>query len=117
MTVKERITEISKATGISEDVVRRVLNAECESVAATLKKGEKSTLIGRCTFIPTLCTKPEVDENTGKIVAKKVIGVRVAPSKSMLARLEDICEEDFNKNDSERYQIPNLAALQIEGLV
>ena len=50
MTVKERIQDIMDICGLSEDIVRRVLAAERESIKKSLRRGEKVTLIGRCTY-------------------------------------------------------------------
>lgn len=52
MTVQERIDDICKKSGMSEDIVRRVLNAEKASVIESLKRGERATIIGRCILRP-----------------------------------------------------------------
>lgn len=117
MTVSERIKDISKRSGLSEDIIRRVLNAECESTAESLAKGENVTLLGRCTFIPSVCPKlvRGTDVEAPKIV--KSIGIKIKPSKSMLARLEDLSVESLEDPDDVVYEIPHLATMQIEGLV
>ena len=38
MTVKDRVADISKRTGLSEDIVRRVLNEECNSITESLRR-------------------------------------------------------------------------------
>ncbi|MBO5388684.1 MAG: hypothetical protein J6A59_11190 [Lachnospiraceae bacterium] len=54
MTTQERYNDICKICGLSEDIVRRVLNAERQSVANSLKRGERATLVGRVTIRPEL---------------------------------------------------------------
>lgn len=54
MTAQERYDEICKLSGMSEDVVRRVLAAEKESVINSLKRGERATLMGRCVMRPEI---------------------------------------------------------------
>ena len=47
MTAQERIEDISKISGFSVEICRRVLNAETESIIKSLKRGERATLSGR----------------------------------------------------------------------
>ncbi len=54
MTTQERIDDICTISGLSEDIVRRVMTAEKESVAKSLKKGERANLIGRVVIRPEL---------------------------------------------------------------
>lgn len=118
MTVKDRVADISKRTGLSEDIVRRVLNEECNSITESLLKGERSTLLGRCTFIPSICNTLDVDPKTKEPIAVKSIAIKVQPSKSMLARLQKFSEENLRTtSDAEHYKIPHLATIQIEDLV
>lgn len=63
MTVTERIIDIQKRTGLSENIIRSVLKAETDSVINSLKKGEKATLIGRCTFTPVKKSKLDIGGN------------------------------------------------------
>lgn len=116
MTSSERIKDISRRSGLSEDYVRRVLTAECESTAESLAKGENVTLLGRCTLVPSVLSKlvPAENGNAPKIV--KSIGIKIKPSKSMLARLEDLSVETVEA-EADVYVIPKIAATQIEGLV
>lgn len=57
MTVNERIQDISKRTGLSEEIIRRVLGAETESVIESLQRGERATMINRCSFTPSVKTR------------------------------------------------------------
>lgn len=54
MTTSERISDICKLSGLSEDIVRRVLDAEKKSVIKSLKRGERATLIGRVVIRPEM---------------------------------------------------------------
>lgn len=57
MTVNERLEDIKRRTGYSENVIRAVLNAEAESILDSLKRGERATMIERVTIVPSLETK------------------------------------------------------------
>ena len=112
LNTAQRIEDIAKRASVSKDIVRRVLEAECDSLAYSLRHGERATLLGRCTIIPnTIVTRK--DRETGE--DKKVVSLVAVPSKS----LEDAvlqCEEEFD-DSRVNYQIPRLEAMQIEGLV
>lgn len=77
MTVTERIEDISAKSGMSTEVVRRVLSASRDSLISTLKKGEKSTLPG----IATYSIKNKSDGVS--------VGVRSKVSLKILNALED----------------------------
>ena len=57
MTVNERLNDISEISGFSVDIVRKVQQAELESILKSLKQGERATLIGRCTIEPSIGSK------------------------------------------------------------
>lgn len=57
MTTQERIEDICKISGLSEDIVRRVMNAEKESITKSLRKGERANLIGRAVIRPEIRQK------------------------------------------------------------
>ena len=42
MTTQERINDICNISGLSEEIVRRVMDAERKSVAKSLRKGERA---------------------------------------------------------------------------
>jgi hypothetical protein len=63
MTVNERLEDISKISGFSIEIVRKILNAEQESIIESLKKGERATLIGRCTITP--CMRQKIKPGMG----------------------------------------------------
>lgn len=97
MTVCERIGDISERSGMSPEIVRRVLKASRESLVSTLQKGEKSTLPGIATYKPTL--------------KKNGVGVRSRISTTILTELtegiEDI-QEEIEDEYTDVEQIPGL---------
>lgn len=60
MTTQDRLDDICKLSGLSEDIVRRVFDAERQSIVKSLKKGERATLIGRCVIRPELRSKIDI---------------------------------------------------------
>lgn len=87
MTTQERYDDISKLSGLSEEIVRRVLVAERESIVNSLKRGERSTLIGRCVVKPRLKQRLAVG---GKM--EGYIGLNVEITQSLKAELAKVKE-------------------------
>lgn len=54
MTVQARVDDIAARANLSPEIVRRVLNAETESIVKSLERGERATLIGRATLRPEI---------------------------------------------------------------
>ena len=54
MSTAERLEDISKRSGVSVDVVRRVLDAERDSIIDSIKKVESAILIGRAIITPEM---------------------------------------------------------------
>ena len=54
MTTQERINDICALSGLSEDIVRRVMNAEKKSIVKSLRRGERANLIGRVVIRPEI---------------------------------------------------------------
>lgn len=82
MTVQERIDDIVKRTGMSEDIIRRVLVAEKESIVESLKRGEKATMMGRCVMEPGLKVKAIAGEGI-----RQMIVVKCTPAYSIVQEL------------------------------
>ena len=57
MGVNDRLNDISKRCGLSVDIVRAVIKAETDSIAESLTKCERATLIGRVTLKPEVRTR------------------------------------------------------------
>lgn len=60
MTVQQRLNDICKRSGMSEDIVRRVIQAERAQILEQLKRGERATLIGRCVIRPDIRSKVSI---------------------------------------------------------
>lgn len=118
MTVQERLNEISQLSGLSVEMVRRVLNAEAESLAESVKKGERATLIGRCTMVPYISTK--IDHN-GKVVKTIKLSSKVSDSfKNRVSGLSEFQKEDTEEEDlmeKFRKDNPGIRTVQINGLL
>jgi bacterial DNA-binding protein len=54
MTMQQRYSDIANKSGLSEDVVKRVLKASRDSLVDTLEEGYKATLPGIVTFEPKI---------------------------------------------------------------
>ena len=54
MTTQERINDICALSGLSEEIVRRVMDAEKKSIVKSLRKGERANLIGRVVIRPEI---------------------------------------------------------------
>lgn len=116
MTVSERIKDIAARTGLSELIVRTVIEAECESSAETLSRGETTTLLGRCIIKPAVGIKMVPTDEGMK--EEEVVMLKTTPSKSLLNNVQKLYVADQFKTDEEReYEIPRLATMQIGGLV
>ena len=107
MTAQERYEEISKLSGFSTDVVRRVLSAEKQSIINSLKRGERATLMGRCVIIPELRRKLEVGGNFSYCIKLKA-----KPASALESALRDLTDfegvEDKDDENIELLQIPSL---------
>lgn len=100
VSVQERIDDICSRSGLSEAIVRRVLEAERQSIIDSLKRGEKAQLIGRCTFIPSEGARLEVGGTV-----KKSIRVKCRPAIGLVNELDkengfiEIKDETQNRED------------------
>ena len=108
MNIQERLNDISSISGVSEKVVRRVLDAERQSIIKSLKRGEKATLIGRCIIKPELKDKLGIG---GKV--EKSIKLNAMVSNSLRVALQDCSEFEVDTDDSNEAgvlirQIPSL---------
>lgn len=114
MTTHERYADICKISGMSEDIVRRVLAAEKESICKSLKKGERATLIGRVTIVPEIRSKVGLG---GEI--KNCIKLRASVSSSLATELEELSQFD-SSDDAEDIDLQEEAGIvlhQIPSLI
>jgi hypothetical protein len=110
MTIQERIEDIVKRSGHSEEVVRSVLKAEAESTAASIRNGENAVMpfIGKARPI----FRRKVNK-TGE--TKSVLDVRIDPLHSYSDRFEDI--ENFKGDMYDEESIAGIRCVQIEALM
>ena len=108
MTVQERYNDICKISGLSEEIVRRVLNAERESVINSLKRGENATLIGRCIMKPRIEESILVGGGSGKnIKVKAEVAQSLKSTLAEWAAFEGEADEEVDYGIRIR-QIPDL---------
>lgn len=90
MTTQERLDDICRRSGMSQDIVRKILNAEQASIIESLKKGERAALIGRCVL------RPEVRERlVGPDKFEKYVKVQATVSSTIQTALESLDESQI----------------------
>ncbi|MBR1455095.1 MAG: hypothetical protein IJ593_10715 [Lachnospiraceae bacterium] len=94
MTTQERINDICNRCGLSENVVRRVLDAERDSIAKSLRKGERATLIGRVVIKPELRERFEIGGTTNKYI--KLSASATSSLKSLVDYTDEFDEDQGN---------------------
>ena len=90
MTTQERIDDICKISGLSEDIVRRVMDAEKKSIIKSLRKGERATLIGRAVIRPEMKNKINPMGPEGKPCWETYIKLSASPASSLESSLKDL---------------------------
>lgn len=109
MTTQDRLDDICQISGLSEDIVRRVFDAERQSIVKSLRKGERATLIGRCVIRPELRSKIEIGG-----IQRNYIKLHSSVANSMEAYLHDMTDFEVSTEDSSQAvdvlinQIPSL---------
>lgn len=100
MSLQERYDDICKISGLSEEIVRRVLKASRQSLAKSAKRGQRSTLPGICTIIPELKHKVELGgtEITSYIKLKAVPSNALSSELDKLSKFEEIENKENNGN-------------------
>jgi len=88
MNINDRYEEIAKLSGLSEDIVRRVLKASKQSIAKSLAQGNKATLPGICTLTPEIRSKIEV----GKQGLVDYVKVKAKASASMESEVSSLLQ-------------------------
>lgn len=108
MTTQERMEDISRKSGLSIDICRRVLNAEADSIVESLRKGERAALAGRVTLRPEFRQKLDVGCNL-----RNVIKIKAEVSSALESRLADL--EEFEKDENEVEEV-GIRARRLDGL-
>lgn len=99
ISVQERYDDISKISGLSEDIIRRVLKASRESLAKSLTKGDSATLPGICTITPEVKNRI----NIGGQSMTSYIKLKAKASNAMESELAKV-KEFVKQDDLERQQ-------------
>lgn len=103
MSIQERYDEIAKISGLSEDIIRRVYKATRQSIAKSLKRGERSTIPGICTFTPEVREKINYNAETEEDVLRKYIKVKATTSPALETELAKVSE--FVSDDTEKAKL------------
>ena len=96
MNIQERYDDISKISGLSEEIIRRVFKATRQSLAKSLKQGERATLPGICTLTPELKNRIDI----GGESMTTYIKLKASASSAMETELGKISNFDItSEND------------------
>lgn len=112
LTTQERLDDICKISGLSESIVRRVMDAERQSIANSLRRGERATLIGRCVI------RPEIREkvNIGGTITSYV-KLKSSPTASLESMLSDLSGFEIDDNDEDDNLPEGIMITQIPALI
>ena len=110
MTTQERLNDICEISGLSENIVRRVFEAERQSIVNSLKRGERATLLGRCVIRPEIRSKIEVGGDR-----KTYIKLRANVASSMVAYLKDMTDFEVSDVSDDPYE-DEILVKQIDSL-
>lgn len=111
MTTKDRLDDICEISGLSEDIVRRVFDAERKSIVKSLRKGERANLIGRCVIRPEIRSKLEVGGSV-----KHYIKLHSSVAASMESFLSDLTDFEIDDNNADNTS-EGILTTQIQSLV
>lgn len=95
MSIQERYDDISNLSGLSEEVVRRVLKACKTSLAKSLRQGSRATLPGICTMVPEVRNKLAV----GGTSMTSYIKIKAKPSNAMDSELQNLNNFESKNSD------------------
>ena len=112
MTNQERYSDISRISGLSEDIVRRVIAAERESVLNSLKRGERAALIGRCLIRPEIKSKLVIGGSL-----KNYIDIKSEVTSSLKSSLEEMGSFEVIEDNMEYDNEPGIRLRQIPSLI
>lgn len=114
MTNQERYDEIVSLSGMSEDIVRRVLNATRKSIQSSLERGENATVPGICSIKPSIQSKVA----TGGDKIEHYISAKATVAPGLLKQLEDKdCYDVKDDEYNEENDIEDIITMQIPALV
>lgn len=111
MTTQERIDDICKLSGLSEDIVRRVMDAEKKSIVASLKRGERATLIGRAVIRPELRPRLAVGG-----IMEHYIKLSISVAASLESMLEGVNKFEITASNKPKKEDKGVITKQISSL-
>lgn len=114
MTTQERLDDICRRSGMSKEIVRKVMNAERDSVIESLKHGERAALIGRCVLRPEVRQRLVSENET-----KKCIKVQASISSTIQTALDELSDSEIDNSDfdSELEAPDGIRLMQITSLI
>ena len=99
MNIQQRYEDISRISGLSEDIIRRVFKATRQSLASSLKHGKRATIPGICTITPEIKNRI----NIGGDSMSTYIKLKASASSAMESELCGI--DNFDSNGDETSEI------------
>lgn len=114
MTLQQRYEDIAKRSGFSENVVKRVMSAQADSIIQSLKSGDSATIPQICKINPELRKCIKKDPNGG-FIETKYIRVRAKPMYSLQEKLGDI--EEYIEDTEENNEDEDIRVAQIGSLM
>ena len=97
LTIDERLADISARTGLSKDMIRSVFSATRDSLAESLRREDRATIPGICTFTSEIRQTFVMDDETGEAKQAPYVKVKVKPSQSF--------EQIINTEESKQQMI------------
>lgn len=102
MTVQDRYDDICRRSGLSEEIVRRVLIAETDSCRDSLKNGEKVNLMGRCTIRPNIAYRASLSSSGG---IERAVRLKAKANITLEESIRNAdFSEDINTNEEVGYR-------------
>lgn len=99
MSIQERYDEIVALSGLSEQIVRRVFKATKQSLAKSLRQGNRATLPGVCTIYPEIRSKIDL----GGKSSTPYIKLKAKPSSALETEFNSI--KQFETKESEDQEV------------
>jgi hypothetical protein len=114
ISIQERYDDISEISGLSEDIIRRVLKASRQSMVKSLKKGERATLPGIVTVTPELKHRYKIGLETE---LEEYIKLKASPSPALGTEMEKLNQFVNPEDESTRLakEEANMSRLNIGG--
>lgn len=94
MNMQDRYDDISKISGLSEEIVRRVLKATKQSCATSLKHGYRATVPGICTILPEKRTRLMIGGDM-----QNYVKLKIKPSAALESEMENLVETDASTEE------------------